>query len=144
MKKVFYCTLLFISVVIISCDNQDVALEEEAIVENLVLKSREQVEALGLKSEYHIDQKVYTEFLDNLVFDELGNFRGAKVDGINKELSENQKEEFWKNFGLIYNNGFPQENNGRIVYEFYKPRWRGCKWNENWICVIYDDSNGEQ
>ncbi|MCF6306371.1 MAG: hypothetical protein L3J09_00275 [Flavobacteriaceae bacterium] len=145
MKKTFFYTLLllFTSLVVISCDSQDIPLEEEALVENLVLKSREQVEALGLESIFNLDQKVYTEFLENIVFDELGNFRGAKIDGISKELNENQKEKFWKNFGLTYKNGFSQENNKDLVYEFYKPRWRGCKWNVDWICVVYTDPGND-
>ncbi len=147
MKKPFYYTLLllFTSLVIVSCDSQDVPLEEEALVENikLVLESREQVEALGLENIFNLDQKVYNEFLGNIVFDELGNFRGAKIDGINKELNETQKEKFWKNFGLTYKNGFSQKNNRDQIFEFYRPRSRGCKWNVNWICVIRIDPGND-
>ncbi len=108
------------------------------------MDSKEKVASLHLDLKFNIEQKTYLEFIDNLIFDEYGNFRGAKVNEINHLLNNEQKKEFWSYFGLTYDDGFPQEANRDLVFTDYKPKFRGCKWDPDWICVIYTDATEVQ
>ena len=115
---------------------------ENLVINNeLTRKSKQNIEQLNLSEKFKINKVVYDEFFNSIIFDEYGNFRGAKVTGINKSLNEEEREKFWKYFGLTYKNGdFPQNTNKDLVFMDYKPRFRGCKWDPDWICVIYTDA----
>ena len=139
MKKIIYGILIMLIVTLTySWTTKDNVKLDDLIILNSVQK----VESLNLADEFNLSKEVYNEFLESLIFDDLtSHFRGAKISGINNALNEKQREKFWKYFGLTYKNGdFPQNTNKDLVFMDYKPRFRGCKWDPDWICVIYTDA----
>ena len=139
MKNLFKVFIFsIIAVMNQSCETNDEILLDEG----LALKSKESVAKLSLDIKYNINKEDYSEFLESLTFDEKGNFRGAIFTEVEKYLSDEQSEEFWSNFGITirkieqFNN---QKSDGPNIYSGYKPKPRGCKKNNRWICSISGD-----
>ena len=78
-----------------------------------------------------VPSDVLQRFYDTFVYDEVGKFRGAYTGEIENYATMPEI------IAIVTGTGV--ETAGVVIYEGYKPRIRGCKQNDKWICTVEGD-----
>ena len=76
-----------------------------------------------------VPSDVLQRFYDSFVYDENGKFRGAYTGEIENYATMPEIITIVNNSGV--------QLAGTVIYEGYKPKLRGCKKNDKWICKSY-------
>jgi len=86
-------------VLLLSCENQEITMEEAAIDQEVVFKNINEIIQLNLGEKFDIPEDIYSEFIAETIF--INNtLRGFKYDNIDNVLTDDQSHAFWKHFGI--------------------------------------------
>ncbi|MCF6214480.1 MAG: hypothetical protein L3J45_10705 [Flavobacteriaceae bacterium] len=97
MKYTYKFLVILIFIIATSCDKNNQFLDQSSTE---VLKSKQSVINSNLESKFDINPDVFDEFVNSIVFDNKGRFRGAIYTSINKEINTDLQNDFWKRFGI--------------------------------------------
>lgn len=139
MRNLLKTLSVFLTIGLFSCsDNYNLLNDENEQLLNEQFKKTFFSKQLDVK--YGFNDETIEDFTDNLIFDDKGRVVGAMISKIKKNLDDTKYKLFLNDLIQVENTNTPQtRTTDPKIFQGYKPKPRGCKKRNNWICVIYGD-----
>ncbi|MGX1024838.1 hypothetical protein [Psychroflexus sp. MBR-150] len=139
MKKIKTIFIIMIFIFSACSENNDDLQNDTLDFKNLDFKTK--VFDKNLDKIYGIDSQAYARFTESLIFDDKGRVIGADISSIKKRLDDSDMDSFLNDLVEYKSEVYKQLEIAPDpkIFQGYKPKPRGCKRRNNWICIIYGE-----